>query len=61
MEFLALTATTATTIAEAIQGVELGTVLNQLVACVPTILGFSVSVVGLRKAYSFVMSAIRQA
>lgn len=52
---------TVINVAETLKGVDLTSVLSQLSACIPTILTFTVSVLGVRKAYGFIVSAIKRA
>ena len=54
-------AQTVINVAEQLNGVDLTSVLSQLTACIPTILTFTVSVLGVRKAYGFIVSAIKRA
>ena len=48
-------------VAEALQGVKFEGLYTEMLAVMPTVLGISITLIGLKKAIGFVLSTIRQA
>ena len=62
MDFLALTSTIATfDLGSVVNADLLNPVMDQIISVIPVILGFGVSVCGIRKGLSFIFSAIHAA
>lgn len=62
MDFLALTSTIATfDLSSVVNADLLNPVMNQIIGVIPVVLGFGVSVAGIRKGLGFVFNAIHAA
>lgn len=64
MEFMSgllLTTTTANTIATAINGVDLSSILQEVVSLLPVVLPILVGFMGIRKGISFLIGSLRRA
>lgn len=48
-------------VAEALSGVQFEGLYTEMLAVMPTVLGISITLIGLKKAIGFVLSTIRQA
>lgn len=58
---LALTTTTANTVASAINGVDLSSILEEVVSLLPVVLPTIVAFLGIRKGISFLIGSLRRA
>lgn len=58
---LALTTTTANTVATAINGVDLSSILEEVVSLLPVVLPTIVAFLGIRKGISFLIGSLRRA
>lgn len=61
MSGLALTTTTANTVATAINGVDLSSILEEVVSLLPVVLPTIVAFLGIRKGISFLIGSLRRA
>lgn len=64
MEFMSgllLTSTTANTVASAINGVDLTSILEEVVSLLPVVLPVLVGFMGIRKGISFLIGSLRRA
>lgn len=48
-------------VAQALEGVQFEGLYTEMLAVMPTVLGISITLIGLKKAIGFVLSTIRQA
>lgn len=62
MNYMLLTGTEISSkVAEALSGVQFEGLYTEMLAVMPTVLGISITLIGLKKAIGFVLSTIRQA
>lgn len=61
MPFMLATASTANTVASALSGVDLTTILQETISLLPVVLPLIVTFIGIRKAISFLTGALHSA